>query len=152
MPCNFLLEKHLKCILTFFFYYGFTRWRYASSELNAVGSLFVNCIVYYLSASVSLLNVKLVGETDVLLKREVLPVFIVTFMECADNKILQSVQINLNRFRHILPPIKHSDSNPLSRGLHNIYNKSFITRCLYKFCFKSYYVCLLYFLTYNSSG
>jgi hypothetical protein len=146
-------EKHLNYVLAccskrFYLLKSLRDGGMPISKLNDIFcSLVVNRITYCLSAWGNFLNREQTGRADALLKRARrygLTSFYYDYyglLECADMKMFQCIQKEYNCLHHILPPNKDDDFNRRSRGhnfllprcRHDVYKKSFIPRCLYKF-------------------
>jgi hypothetical protein len=110
-------------------------------------SLIVNRIAYCLNAWGGYLNDEQIGRIDALFKRAKRYGFTRFYydyrgiMECSDFKIFQSICEEQHCLHYILPPTKDTDCRLRARG-HNfvlprcqfeLYKKSFLPRCLYKF-------------------
>ena len=110
-------------------------------------TLIVNRITYCVSAWGSYLTAEQVGRVDALLKRAKRYGFTSFYydfnglLEHADCKMFNSIQCENNCLHYILPPVKTGDCNLRMRGhnfvlprcQHDMYKKSFVPRCLYKF-------------------
>jgi hypothetical protein len=150
---NLSFEKHVQEILSccskrFYLLKNLRDGGMSASKINVIFSaLIVNRITYCLSAWGSYLSVEQVGRIDALLKRAKrygFTSFYYNFnglLEHADCKMFDSIQYEHNCLHFILPPVKAGDCNLRTRGhnfvlprcQHDIYKKSFVPRCLYKF-------------------
>ena len=153
LSANLSLETHLNYILTcyskrFYLIKSLRDGGMPIGKLNEIFcSLIINRIIYCLSAWGNFLNAEQVGRIDALLKRGRRYGFTSFYydyyglLECADMKMFRSIQEEHNCLHHILPPTKDVAFNLRSRGhnfvlprcQHDIYKKSFIPRCLFKF-------------------
>ena len=153
LSCNLSFEKHLQDILSccskrFYLLKSLREGGMPISKMNLIFcTLIVNRITYCVSAWGSYLTAEQVGRVDALLKRAKRYGFTSFYydfnglLEHADYKMFNSIQCENNCLHYILPPVKTGDCNLRMRGhnfvlprcQHDMYKKSFVPRCLYKF-------------------